>query len=637
MDNLYFLPLSEIRRIRNAISDKFLLCEVLADLFRINALYMIAKAGSGHIGSTFSSLDIVTWLWLEEMANPNEVEKSNADIYFSSKGHDVPGLYSILIGLEKISFDYLHRLRRLGGLPGHPQVETPYIMANTGPLGTGISKARGMAIARRLGGKTGQIYVLTGDGELQEGQFWESLPSAVNGRFSEITVIIDNNKIQSDTYVKEVSDPGDLEKKLSAFGWEVGRCDGHDFNAVKKVLANFKIVKDRPQILIADTVKGKGVSFMEKVSEDGFYKFHSGAPSPEQFQAAIQEITGRVNNKLQSVGVSPLKLESVEKPASTAPKNVQKLVPAYGDELLKIARERTDVIALDADLVLDTGLIPFKKEFPERFVECGIAEQDMVSVAGGLALRGMLPVVHSFACFLSARPNEQIYNNASERTKIIYAASLAGLLPASPGHSHQSVRDISCVGSIPGLTLIQPSCEQESRLAIRWAVEKNPESTYLRLTSIPCETLFELPKDYSLSAGRGVFLKEGGDALVIGYGPMLLGEAIKAADKLEKQGIAIAVMNFPWLNRLDAEWLAPISLKYKTMITLDDHYVNQGQGAFILSEVAKVSKKLPRVISLGLKKIPESGQPAEVLKHHRLDFESLAATIKKSLPAGDLQ
>src|SRR3989344_5640501 len=220
MNYLNFVSLEEIQRIKKSIKDSFKKAAVLADIFRINTLYMIEKAGSGHIGSSFSSMDIVTWLWMQELINPNEPDKKNSDIYFSSKGHDVPALYNVLIGTGRLDFDYIHKLRRLGGLPGHPDIITPYIMTNTGPLGMGVAKAMGMATARRLEGKKGQIYVMCSDGELQEGAFWESLQPAANGKFGEITVIVDYNKIQYDTWVKETSDLGDLESKLRSFGWE---------------------------------------------------------------------------------------------------------------------------------------------------------------------------------------------------------------------------------------------------------------------------------------------------------------------------------------------------------------------------------------------------------------------------------
>ena len=131
-------------------------------------------------------------------------------------------------------------------------------------------------------------------------------------------------------------------------------------------------------------------------------------------------------------------------------------MPAYGEALIAAAEREPRLVALDADLRLDTGLVAFRERFPERFFECGIAEQDMVSQAGAMALAGLIPVCHSFACFLSTRPNEQIYNNATERSKVIYVGSLAGLVPGGPGHSHQSVRDISALGAVPGMALIEP-------------------------------------------------------------------------------------------------------------------------------------------------------------------------------------
>src|SRR5436305_76084 len=195
---------------------------------------------------------------------------------------------------------------------------------------------------------------------------------------------------------------------------------------------------------------------------------------------------------------------------SVSPSSPEKLVLAYGDELLQMARTREDIVVLDADLLSDCGIEAFKAELPERFIECGIAEQHMVSAAGGLALRGMLPVVHSFACFLSTRANEHIYNNATERRKIIYTATLAGVVPGGPGHSHQSVRDISAIGSIPGLTAIEPCPERDARLAIRCAVETNPQSTYLRFVNVPMDLPYALPSTYALQVGKGVVLRSSG-------------------------------------------------------------------------------------------------------------------------------
>src|SRR5215217_5995944 len=228
---LSFVPFASIEAIRSASGDPIERASLLADVCRLNTLFMIMQAGSGHIGSSFSSTDIITWLWTEELHDPNGTSE-DADVYFSSKGHDVPALYSLLIATEKLGFDLLPKLRQIKGLPGHPDVSTPFIAANTGSLGMGISKAYGMARANRYTGRSGRIVVMTGDGELQEGQIWESLQPVANERLAEITVIVDHNKLQSDSAVSAVSDLGPIEDKFRAFGWQVARVDGHDLAAV---------------------------------------------------------------------------------------------------------------------------------------------------------------------------------------------------------------------------------------------------------------------------------------------------------------------------------------------------------------------------------------------------------------------
>jgi transketolase len=630
---LAYVPMATIRSVlRDNAADPIVRAELLADLCRINTLYMIMQAGSGHIGSSFSSMDLISWLWTVALVDPNS-GKSGADTYFSSKGHDAPALYSLLIALDKLDASLLHKLRRLGGLPGHPDVATPFIATNTGSLGMGISKAYGMARAQRLTGGSGRIVVMTGDGELQEGQIWESLQPAANERLGEIIVIVDHNKLQSDSAVSAVSDLGAIEDKFRAFGWEVQRADGHDLGGVRDAFARFDNIPDRPKVLIADTVKGKGVSFMEGLAcGDATYHFHAGAPSLKDYLAALDEIAGRVNARLAGLKQPAIALEPAPLPVRLAPTKPEKLVVAYGDELLQMARTRSDIVVLDADLLSDCGIEAFRAELPDRFIECGIAEQHMVSAAGGMALRGLLPVVHSFACFLSTRANEHIYNNATERRKIVYTATLAGAVPGGPGHSHQSVRDISAIGSVPGLTAIEPCCEREARLAIRWAIERNDASTYLRFVNVPLDLPYSLPSSYSLDVGRGVMLRQGtirqaADVAIVGYGPVLMTAAWQAADELSLEGVNVAVINLPWLNRIDDVWVRDVLGRFATIITLDNHYVTLGQGVMVAAALAKNDVRA-EVRSLGLTDIPACGTNAEVLAHHGLDGPSIARAIK---------
>lgn len=630
---LYHVPKDEFDRVRNLSAAPQERAALFATLARINTLYMIARAGSGHLGSSFSSMEIFTWL------NMHELNEDAGDLFFSSKGHDAPGLYSVLIGLGKMDYDLLHSLRRLGGLPGHPDVHVPGMVTNTGSLGMGVSKAKGMAFANRMNGKDkARLFVLTGDGELQEGQFWESLVSATNHQTDSVTVLVDHNKLQSDTLVSKVSDLGDLEAKFAAFGWHVVRCDGNDLSALAQAIAGTNAVRGKPKVIIADTIKGKGVSFMEHTSIDSDvenYKFHSGAPSADSYRAAAQELIDTANAAFDRIGQRRLELSTIERPSVPASAAVpQKLVSAYSDALVAQAHKNDKIIALDADLILDTGLIPFQAAFPDRFVECGIAEQDMVSQAGGMALQGLLPVVHSFACFLSSRPNEQIYNNATEHTKIVYVASLAGVLPGGPGHSHQAVRDISALAGVPGLTMMEPSCEAEVGMLLDWALNTNAASSYIRLVSIPCEIEYALPSDYVPVLGRGVVLHPGDDLVVFAYGPVMLPLAMGVAAELAQQGIGVKVVNLPWLNVIDRDWLANIVSGCRAIVSLDNHYVVGGQGDRIADSLAAMdtAAKLTRI---GLNAVPPSGQNAEVLKSIGMDAEAVKVRFLHALGIGE--
>jgi transketolase len=627
---LYWLSRAELDKIQHLRLEATQRCALLADACRLNALYMIARAGSGHIGSTFSSLDIVTWLHDSEL----RLGEPDGDLYFSSKGHDAPGLYAVLLALGRLPFEQIHRLRQHGGLPGHPDVATPGIVTNTGSLGMGISKAKGLALAARLRGARRRVFVLTGDGELQEGQIWESLLSAARLGLSELTVIVDHNKLQSDTFVSSTSDLGDLESKFLAFGWHVARVDGHDMGALGRVLHEPRGI-DCPKVVIADTIKGRGVSFMEHTALDSdvaLYRFHSGAPSSPAYSQACAELIGRLNQRCDELDVERLSFEQTRSPKAPSPPAEQRLIPAYARALLREMCARPNLVVLDADLTVDTGQVPAREAFPERHIECGIAEMDMVSMAGGLALGGQLPLCHSFACFLSTRANEQIYNNATEHTQIVYVASLAGLLPAGPGHSHQSVRDISAIGGVPGLIALSPSSEAEVEPALAFCVHEHRGSSWLRLESVPCSVPYELPRDHRLVLGQGTQLRPGTDALFIGYGPVLLSEAYFAAEALALEGLSVAVVNLPWLNHVDARWLLDTLAPFEHVFALDNHYAVGGQGDRIAEALAAAERRdRPRLHRCAVESIPACGRNREVLAHHGLDRDGLCARVRRAL------
>lgn len=639
--NLYFVPRRMFDRVQRLTAVAELKAALFADLCRINALYMIARAGSGHLGSSFSSLDLVSWIVLHEL-DPQAPNRAG-DLYFSSKGHDAPGLYAALAAVGALAPEALHGLRQFAGLPGHPDIGTPGIVTNTGSLGMGISKAKGMVLAHRARGERRRIFVLTGDGELQEGQIWESLATAAHARMDELTVFVDHNKLQSDTFVRATHDLGDLESKFASFGWHVRRIDGHDLGQIGRVIRELAAVEGQPKVVIADTIKGRGVSFMESTqltAADAIYRYHSGAPDAASYRRALLELSDRVGPLLEREGCGPLVLERAAVRENVPPARAHKperMIDAYSAALVAAGATHPQLTVLDADLAVDLGLMPFKRQFPERFVECGIAEMDMVSQAGGMALRGLVPVCHSFACFLSARPNEQIYNNASERTKVLYVAGLAGLLPAAPGHSHQGIRDIAALSAVPRLCMYAPSSPREVALALDYALDVHEGSVYLRLCSLPWQLPFRMPEQTRLVPGRGVSVRSGRDAVIIAYGPVMLSQAYLAAERLAAHhGLELEVVALPWLNHVDRAWLQRLIVSRSCLFTIDDHYLAGGQGQLLAACVAESGVRSIRVHRFGVVGLPACGTPSDVLRHHGLDAGSLAESMRRTVEGGAL-
>lgn len=657
--NLTLIPKSEFDRLRDTALTPYAELALLADMSRANALAAVKRAGSGHLGSSFSAMDIVTWLYYREM-NTIEVGVTNPDrdVYFSSKGHDVPGLYAVLYSAGIVSREKFLKLRRFGGLDGHPDVGTVGVEANSGSLGMGISKGRGIAWAKKKLGRGGRVFVLTGDGELQEGQNYEALQAAVHQQVRNLTIIVDHNKLQSDKRVSEILSLGDLEKKLRVFGWHVARCDGHDLRAFEQVLAEFNTVTDRPKALIADTIKGRGVSFMEHPvalkAGNGYYKWHAGAPDDASFTAAYAELIAKINDRLKGFGLPTVQLEEMEPletqaaitvplnalgepisaggevPAKPSAVSTEYVAEAYGQALVAVAATRPDLIVLDGDLAADCRVREFELTYPDQFIENGIAEQDMVSMAGGLARHGLLPVVNSFASFLASRANEQIYNNASERSKIIYACHYAGLIPAGPGKSHQSLRDISLFGALPNCVIIQPGNALEAKQAVEYCVNESPETCVLRMNIGPSPRMIELPADYQLTVGQGVRVSQGVDALLFAYGPVMLHEALLAANLLAGRGFGLQVVNMPWLNRFDQAWLSEIIQPHAHIFVLDDHAPVGGLGDRLLSTlVANNLLGRRRFTQFAVEGFPACGTPSEALQYHGLDGESLAERINR--------
>ncbi|MCS7007229.1 MAG: hypothetical protein NZL88_06720 [Gaiellaceae bacterium] len=486
---------------------------------------------------------------------------------------------------------------------------------------------------------------MVGDGELQEGQNYEALAAAAHEGLDRLTVVVDRNEVQSDKRTEEIVPLGDLEQRFRVFGWHVRSCDGHDPGALRAAFGSLREARGRPQALVARTIKGKGVSFMEHpvalVEGGGTYRWHAGAPDDEAFARAFTELEARIRGRLDALGLGPLVLEAVEpeearaeslegEPESGAGLRAkvtdEYVADAYGEALLELGRRHERLVVLDADLASDCRVRAFELTFPDRFLECGIAEQDMVSTAAGLARHGLLPVVNSFAAFLASRANEQIANQASEGSKVIYALHYAGLIPAGPGKSHQSVRDVALLGALPELAIVQPGNAEETRELLRWAVEEATESVALRLAIGPSPRRIELPGGVAIAVGRGHVLRAGDDAVLLAYGPVMLHEAFVASELLAERGVALAVVAMPWLNRFDRPWLEREVAAYEHVLVLEDHAPVGGLADALRRELPGRA-----VVAFGVEGWPACGTPKEALRAHGLDGASLAARVEAVL------
>jgi len=595
---------------------------MMANGCRLNALSAIQGAGSGHIGTSFSSLDIMVsvrkFLAGDSFLSANQIDRG---IFFSSKGHDAPALYAVMHLVRQLEDKDLLTLRRLGGLPGHPETITPGVPTNTGSLGMGISKAKGFIKAQRLNNLSSRspVVVMLGDGELNEGQIWESMPGAAQHGFSELIAIVDANGIQSDTWTAHTLPVGDLKVRVEAVGWHYLECDGHAPAEIERAL-NEAESDARPSFIVAKTTKGSGVTWMENFDLTGeYYKFHSGAIAADLYEDATAQLVAAFNGEVvdSSFGADVVRNEF---DAHTPRPRPESMLVHWEELLPELMAQHPDILIMDGDLSYDTGTHLARKIFPDRYIQAGIAEQDMVSMAGTLALAGNTPIVHSFSTFLTMRAAEQIFNNATEYSRVLYFGFLAGLVPSAPGFSHQAVSDVGLMSSVPRMVIIEPACRAELQAGIAWALQQdNP--VYFRMGG-----LSPLKESNTALAPQGLTSRVVGEKVaLVASGPLLAQEALQASSMIaESEGFTPAVFTMPWMaSPLGAAALEELA-GFAHVVVLENHNETLAKYQILKAHLDTSSTLVHRI---GLSGIPSNGQPAEVLKHHNVDADAIKSRI----------
>lgn len=609
---------------------------IVADLIRYNTLLSVARAGTGHLGASLSIMEILGELYFRRMSvDPDNAKDVNRDIFVLSKGHAVPGLYAALAAKGFINNRELDRLRRWGGLQGHCDIGTPGIESNTGSLAMGLSRAVGYAIAKKRFGLNGKVYAIVGDGELQEGQIWEALISASSYKLSNLFVIIDQNQVQTDQYVGDIVKYGDLSETLDSMGFDV-YCG--PANTATQTRIAFEALDNNtacPKVFLADTIKGQGIDFMEHhhvlLESADRYVWHNKVPNSEELDSALSQIMSRTKQVLTEWGVAmPSNMESQNVPLEKAEVGIEgeKITPGFQEALAELA-EANPIVVLDADLESDCGLSSFRELYPDRFFEMGIMEQHMVSAAAAFCKLGYIPIVNSYAAFLTSRANEQIYNLATEYGKAVIVGHMAGVIPATPGKSHQAYRDISSMKNIHGIRMYQPVTATDCKnIMNRFMQEELGERIYLRLSMAASAVKIPEP-DGDLKSGFPHIVREGTDAIVICCGPVLTGECIAASIELQKKGVSIEIWNHPWLCEYNENELKKMASRSIPVIIIEDHYIAGGLGESFYSSVAKAGLTIKKTIHLGIKDFTATGFRAEALKALGIGSDAIMKAVEE--------
>lgn len=615
------------------------LLSLIADLIRYNTLLSVARAGSGHLGASLSIIELLTEIYFRSFKfTPGNLKSKNRDIFILSKGHAVPSLYATLSAKGYFPIERLNKLRRLGGLAGHADISTPGIEANTGSLAMGLSKAVGFAIAKKRFKLKGNVIVVIGDGELQEGQCWEALLSAASYQLDNLYIIVDDNKVQTDQFSTKIVQYGDIKNALSKLGLAVVKGDGKSASNIHKSLKKLKEIKDMPKLFWCQTIKGQGISFMEHISvlkkDTDRYIWHNKAPNKEQLEVALEEIIERNKKKLKLLNFNlDLKKSLANIPIAPLQTDIkgENLLKGFSDALLKLAPRYKFFVTLDGDLEEDSGYIPFHQKYPSRFFEMGIMEQHMVATAAAFTKLGYTPIISTYAAFLTSRANEQIYNLATEKGKALIIGNMAGVIPATPGKSHQAFRDIACLKNIPSINFYQPITSKDvENILDRYFRGEVGNILYLRLSMAASSR--ELPSPPTgLKLGQFHMVKQGKDAIIIGIGPVVLGETLKASDILNQHRIDVEIWNHPWITTFDKNQLFHASQRNIPLLIIEDHYIKGGFGESLFSFCMKKSIKFNKITHIALKEFPTTGFRDETLDYLGLSAEKIKDAVKNML------
>lgn len=606
--------------------------EELARLARYYALKMTTQAGSGHPTSAMSATDLMIGLFFGGIFryDLDHPDHPNNDRIIFSKGHATPLFYSLWLLADRLTEDELMTYRQFGSeLEGHPTPRFRYCDAATGSLGQGLSIGVGMALnAMYLDRLPYRTYVLLGDSEMAEGSQWEAIQIAAHYRLHNLVGILDVNRLGQRGETMYGHNLAAYEGRISAFGWHTIVIDGHSFPEIIEAYRSAAAMQDRPTMIIARTIKGKGVSFLE--DQNGW---HGKPVEPERLDQALAEL-GPVDTSVRGQVLMPEDVRPPEpevRPMEGIAYEEEKVATraAYGNALRRIFPAYPRVCVIDGEVSNSTYAERFKEAHPNHFFEMYIAEQNMAGVALGLARRGKIPFASSFAAFLS-RAHDQIRMSQYSDANIKFVGSHAGTAIGQDGPSQMGLEDIAMFRSVLDCVVLYP-CDAIATEKLVEAAAAHEGMVYLRTTRNATPIIYG--PDDSFAIGGSAVLRSSDDdvATVVGAG-VTVHEALAAADALGEEGIAIRVIDAYSIAPLDVETLRAAGRQTGRIITVEDHYPAGGLGEAVAAALAP--EGIP-VHILAVRKRPMSGKPEELLDYEGISARAIAETVRALIEAGD--
>lgn len=603
----------------------------IANQLRIHSIAATTAAGSGHPTSCCSAAELVACLFFGHMRyDPKNPRHHNNDRFILSKGHAAPLLYAAWVEAGLVPVEELGRLRQIcSDLEGHPTPRLPFVDVATGSLGQGLSVGVGMALAARLDHLDYRTYVLMGDGELAEGAVWEAASLAGVHKLNNLVAVVDINRLGQSQATPFGHHLEIYQERFTSFGWRTEEIEGHDVEEILEVLAAVGL-GDQPLVILARTLKGGGVSFLQ--DKEGW---HGKPLSKEESVRAIAELQPSARSAAGQPIVAPAPLPAPRNapPAAYPPTDYTlglKMATreAYGNALVRLGKVDPRVVALDGDTKNSTFAEKFAKQFPERFTECFIAEQNMVGVATGFAARGKIPFASTFAAFLT-RACDQIRIAGISGTNLKLVGSHAGVSIGEDGPSQMGLEDLAILRAVPGSVVLYP-CDAVSTEKLVEQMAAHAGLCYLRTSRPKTPVIYDNAEAFPIGGAKILRQSDHDQVTVVAAGVTVF-EALQAAEVLRPCGIHVTVIDAYSVKPLAVDLIKAAAGKTgHRVVTVEDHYPEGGLGDAV---AAALSPDGYRVHKLAVPEVPRSGKAEELLARYGIDANGIIEKIRSLVSA----